>query len=176
MKIVEIKAVLDQNNFSHRDGIETCCSKSSVTTRGPKCTSPSSYTVVVEDGVVHSAGSKLSTRMPMSSGVFVFLEVIDGLASEALDPFFNESMSFSSSSFSSITFCRVLETMRYLQMGQETLSDAYPLTTCRLNLGSKTHVFTCFSHLVQGAGNRCCASHRSLTKRVNKNGTLLTVE
>lgn len=176
MKIIEIKAASSQNNCPLRDGIETCCSKSSVTTRGPKCTPPSSYTVVVEDGVVHSAGSKVSTRTPMSSGVFVFLEVIDGLASEALDPFFNESISFSSSSFSSITFCRVLETMRYLQTGQWEVLFIYPLTTCRLNLGSKTHVFTCFSHLVQGAGNRCWASHRSLTSQVNKNGTLLTME
>lgn len=27
----------------------------------------------------------------------------------------------------------------------------------------------CFSHLEQGAGNRCCASHRSLIKQLVKN-------
>lgn len=118
MKIVEIKTASSQNNCSLRDGIETCCSKSSLMIRGPKCIPPSSYTVVVEDGVVHSAGSEISTPTLMSSGVFVFLELIDGLASDALEPFFNESISFSSSSFSSITFCRVLETMRHLETRQ----------------------------------------------------------
>lgn len=167
MKIVHVKAASGQNNWFLSCRIETCCSKSSVTTRDPKCTPPSSYTTVVEDGVLHSAGSNVSTPTPMSSGVFAFLELIDGLASRTLELFLNESMSFSSSSFSSITFCRVLKEMRHYKATmiykRGRGSAAYPLTTCRLNLGSKTHAFTCFSHLEQGAGNLCCASHRSLT-------------